>query len=49
MRLDQTVAPQLQAARADLERARLQDNLEKKIDARPDAGSLVEHNILKGI
>ena len=45
---DQTAAPQLQAAKADLEKAKITDILAHKIEARPEKDDLVQQNILKG-
>ncbi|KIO32287.1 hypothetical protein M407DRAFT_241536 [Tulasnella calospora MUT 4182] len=41
-----SVAPSLQAAQADLERARLEDKLEQKLQARPKPDELVKEGIL---
>lgn len=42
------MAPQLQKAKADLERHKLVDTLEHKMDHRPTKDDLIEHNIMKG-
>ncbi|KAG8910524.1 hypothetical protein FRC01_006287 [Tulasnella sp. 417] len=42
------VAPSLQAAQADLERARLENALEHKLQARPKVDELVKEGILNG-
>ncbi|KAG8953527.1 hypothetical protein FRC04_002369 [Tulasnella sp. 424] len=41
-----SVAPSLQAAQADLERAQLEDKLEQKLQARPKPDELVKEGIL---
>ncbi len=43
------LAPALQAAQAQLERAKVEDVLTKKIERRPSATALEHANILKGI
>lgn len=45
---DQHTAPQLQAAKADLEKAKITDILSHKLESRPEKDELVQQNILKG-
>ena len=45
---DDTVAPSLQAAREALAREKLADQLEQRLEKRPERTDLVDHNILKG-
>ncbi|RHZ53736.1 RPEL repeat-containing protein [Aspergillus thermomutatus] len=47
--LDTTVAPSLQAARAELARQRTTDSLKKHLEHRPGRDELVERNILPHI
>jgi hypothetical protein len=42
------LAPALQAHAIELQKAKLEDNLNKKLELRPEVSDLVEHNILKG-
>ncbi|GFF42651.1 isoform 4 of MKL/myocardin-like protein 2 [Aspergillus udagawae] len=44
--LDTSVAPSLQAAKAELARQRTTDSLKKHLEHRPDRDELVERNIL---
>lgn len=45
---DTTAAPAIQAQQAELERSRLQDALEHKIQERPQPEQLVQQGILPG-
>lgn len=45
---DTTAAPAIQAQQAELERSRLQDALEHKIQDRPQPDQLVKQGILPG-
>jgi hypothetical protein len=45
---DSDVAPALQRTQAELERSRLEDDMERKIWQRPPASELVEQGILEG-
>lgn len=49
LQTDPSVAPALQAARDNLVREKLTDQLEKKIENRPTKDELVDHNIIKGM
>lgn len=46
--LDSSVAPGLQAQLQNLQKAKVEDFLEKKLDGRPTADALVTQHILKG-
>lgn len=46
--LDTSVAPALQAAQVDLERAKLTTSLEKLVADRPEKDTLIDQNIMKG-
>jgi hypothetical protein len=46
--IDSDVAPALQRTQAELERSRLEDDMERKIWKRPAASELVEQGILEG-
>ena len=45
---DPSVAPALQAARAELEKSKLEDKLEHLLEHRPKQEDLIQHNIMKG-
>src|ERR1700738_2915115 len=46
---DVKIAPAIQSAKAELEKARLEDDLAKKIAQRPNPEELIKEHILEGI
>jgi len=46
---DTKVAPAIQSAKVELEKARLEDELSQKLAARPDPSSLIKERILYGM
>ena len=46
---DAKIAPALQSAKAELEKARLEDDLAKKIAQRPNPEELIKEHILEGM
>jgi len=46
---DTKVAPAIQSAKVELEKARLEDELSQKLAARPDPSSLIKERILHGM